>query len=117
MDLAKYLIRAGQAACGTREHAAASLGHVLLMTEAHGRQVLADFERHYNAHRPHGPEISAPLTPPGSPGPHLRLAQRPEALRAALEDNLVSLELPQLPWLGLVNCAAGASAQPAGLSA
>ncbi|MED7828564.1 integrase core domain-containing protein, partial [Streptomyces chiangmaiensis] len=30
-----------------------ALDHVLLMNEAHARQVLADFERHYNTHRPH----------------------------------------------------------------
>ncbi|MET8437478.1 integrase core domain-containing protein [Streptomyces sp900116325] len=36
---------------GTVRHQA--LNHVLLMNQAHGQQVPADFERHYNAHRPH----------------------------------------------------------------
>ncbi|MGI5135476.1 hypothetical protein [Streptomyces sp. CA-106110] len=39
------------------------------MNEAHARQVLADFERHYNTHRPHRARDQSPLTPPGSPPP------------------------------------------------
>ncbi|MFF3933097.1 integrase core domain-containing protein [Streptomyces hirsutus] len=30
-----------------------ALNHVLVMNEAHARHVLADFQRHYNTHRPH----------------------------------------------------------------
>ncbi|MFK4272748.1 integrase core domain-containing protein [Streptomyces milbemycinicus] len=30
-----------------------ALDHVLIMNDAHARHVLADYERHYNQHRPH----------------------------------------------------------------
>ncbi|MEV6056973.1 integrase core domain-containing protein [Streptomyces sp. NPDC052107] len=46
-----------------------ALDHVLLMNEAHARQILADFERHYNTHRPHWARDQRPLTLPGSPPP------------------------------------------------
>ncbi|MFC0112179.1 integrase core domain-containing protein [Kibdelosporangium aridum] len=29
------------------------LDHILILGEAHARQVLAEYQRHYNAHRPH----------------------------------------------------------------
>ncbi|MER8091253.1 integrase core domain-containing protein, partial [Streptomyces sp. NPDC094048] len=46
-----------------------ALDHLLLMNEAHARQVLADFERHCNTHRPHRARNQRPLTPPGSQPP------------------------------------------------
>jgi transposase InsO family protein len=30
-----------------------ALDHVLIMNQAHARQVLASYQRHYNEHRPH----------------------------------------------------------------
>jgi putative transposase len=44
-----------------------ALDHVLLMNEAHARQVLADFERHYNAHRPHRARDQKPPHASGQP--------------------------------------------------
>ncbi|MER5917741.1 integrase core domain-containing protein [Streptomyces sp. NPDC001982] len=44
-----------------------ALDHVLLMNEAHARQVLADFERHYNAHRPHRARDQRPPHASGQP--------------------------------------------------
>ncbi|MEV6057043.1 integrase core domain-containing protein [Streptomyces sp. NPDC052107] len=44
-----------------------ALDHVLLMNEAHARQVLADFERHYNAHRPHQARDQKPPHASGPP--------------------------------------------------
>ncbi|MGW2937200.1 integrase core domain-containing protein, partial [Streptomyces sp. NPDC001156] len=44
-----------------------ALDHVLLMNEAHARQVLADFERHYNTHRPHRARDQRPPHASGQP--------------------------------------------------
>lgn len=44
-----------------------ALDHVLLMNEAHARQVLADFEQHYNAHRPHQARDQRPPHASGQP--------------------------------------------------
>jgi transposase InsO family protein len=44
-----------------------ALDHVLLMNEAHARQVLADFERHYNGHRPHRARDQRPPHASGQP--------------------------------------------------
>lgn len=44
-----------------------ALDHVLLMNEAHARQVLADFERHYNAHRHHRARDQSPPHASGQP--------------------------------------------------
>ncbi|MFD0213976.1 hypothetical protein ACFVH9_34040 [Streptomyces hirsutus] len=32
-----------------------ALDHVLIRGEAHARQVLAPYQKHHTAHRPHGP--------------------------------------------------------------
>ncbi|WP_406378654.1 integrase core domain-containing protein [Streptomyces sp. NBC_01618] len=44
-----------------------ALDHLLLMNEAHARQVLADFERHYNTHRPHRARDQRPFHASGPP--------------------------------------------------
>jgi hypothetical protein len=44
-----------------------ALDDVLLMNEAHARQVLADSERHYNAHRPHRARDQSPPHASGQP--------------------------------------------------
>jgi putative transposase len=44
-----------------------ALDHLLLMNEAHARQVLADFERHYNGHRPHRARDQRPPHASGQP--------------------------------------------------
>ncbi|MCX4902608.1 integrase core domain-containing protein [Streptomyces sp. NBC_00892] len=44
-----------------------ALDHLLLMNEAHARQVLADFERHYNTHRPHRARDQRPPHASGQP--------------------------------------------------
>ncbi|WP_369405348.1 integrase core domain-containing protein [Streptacidiphilus melanogenes] len=56
------------------------LDHVLVMNEAHARRVLAEYQDHYNAHRPHRsrdqrpPEAAhqQPDLPAGEPGKLLR---------------------------------------------
>ncbi|GAA3143455.1 integrase core domain-containing protein [Streptomyces rectiviolaceus] len=54
--------------------------HVLVMNEAHARRVPAEFQEHYNSHRPHrsrdqrppeAPE-APPVLPPGTPRKLLR---------------------------------------------
>jgi transposase InsO family protein len=55
-----------------------ALDHVLVMNKAHARRVLAEYEEHYNAHRPHRsrdqrpPEAREPALPTGAPGKLLR---------------------------------------------
>jgi putative transposase len=44
-----------------------ALDHVLLMNQAHARQILADFERHYNTHRPHRARDQRPPHASGQP--------------------------------------------------
>ncbi|MGW7419073.1 integrase core domain-containing protein [Streptomyces sp. NPDC054813] len=44
-----------------------ALDHVLLMNEAHARQVLADFEHRYNTHRPHRARDQRPPHSSGQP--------------------------------------------------
>lgn len=36
--------------------------HILITNEAHARQVLAAYQRHYNAHRPHRARHQLPLS-------------------------------------------------------
>ncbi|EKX60589.1 hypothetical protein STRIP9103_09345 [Streptomyces ipomoeae 91-03] len=46
------------------------------------------------------------VSDPGGPAP-LRLAQRPEELRAGIEDNLATLQLEQTPMMNLRRADAG----------
>jgi transposase InsO family protein len=41
------------------------LDHILILGEGHLRQVLAEFTRHYNEHRPHQSLRQEPPRPPG----------------------------------------------------
>lgn len=44
-----------------------ALGHVLVMNEAHARRVLAEFQEHYNSHRPHRSRGQRPAEAPEAP--------------------------------------------------
>ena len=43
------------------------LDHTLILGEAHARQVLAAYQRHYNAHRPHRARCQLPPQAHGQP--------------------------------------------------
>ncbi|MGW7005557.1 integrase core domain-containing protein [Streptomyces sp. NPDC054933] len=45
------------------------LDHVLILGEAHARHVLAEYQRHYNAHRPHRARSQLPPEAQGHPPP------------------------------------------------
>jgi transposase InsO family protein len=44
-----------------------ALDHVLVMNEAHARRVLAEYQEHYNAHRPHRSRDQRPPEAPEAP--------------------------------------------------
>ncbi|MCX4537640.1 integrase core domain-containing protein [Streptomyces sp. NBC_01669] len=44
-----------------------ALDHILIMNEAHARQVLAEYQEHYNCHRPHRSRDQRPPEAPGQP--------------------------------------------------
>lgn len=46
------------------------LDHVLIVNEAHARQVLATYQWHYNEHRPIGPATNYLRAPTSSPSPY-----------------------------------------------
>ncbi len=50
------------------------LDHILILGEAHTRQVLATYQRHYNAHRPHRARRQLPPQADGQPPPVLEPA-------------------------------------------
>ncbi|MFI0776349.1 integrase core domain-containing protein [Streptomyces sp. NPDC021212] len=52
------------------------LDHVLILGEAHARQVLATYQRRYNAHRPHRARRQLPPQADGHPPPVLEPASR-----------------------------------------
>ncbi|MET8537401.1 integrase core domain-containing protein [Streptomyces sp. NPDC005065] len=43
------------------------LDHILIMNEAHARQVLAEYQEHYNCHRPHRSRDQRPPEAPEQP--------------------------------------------------
>ncbi|WP_407700674.1 integrase core domain-containing protein [Streptomyces endophyticus] len=44
-----------------------ALDHVLVINEAHARRVLAEFQKHYNSHRPHRSRDQRPPEAPQAP--------------------------------------------------
>ncbi|WP_346166559.1 integrase core domain-containing protein [Streptomyces javensis] len=48
-----------------------ALDHVLIMNEAHARHVLANYEKHYNEHRPHQARNQLPPNAPEQPPRHM----------------------------------------------
>ncbi len=52
------------------------LDHMLILGEAHARQVLATYQRHYNAHRPHRARRQLLSQAHGHPPPVLEPASR-----------------------------------------
>lgn len=44
-----------------------ALDHILIMNEAHARQVLAEYQEHYNCHRPHRSRDQRPPEAPEQP--------------------------------------------------
>ncbi len=51
-----------------------ALDHILILGEAHARQVLTTYPRHYNAHRPHRARCQLPPQAHGQPPPILEPA-------------------------------------------
>ncbi|WP_432431124.1 integrase core domain-containing protein [Streptomyces hygroscopicus] len=50
--------------------------HILILDEAHARHVLAEYQRHYNAHRPHRARHQLPPRAHQQPPPVLKPASR-----------------------------------------
>ncbi|WP_167504677.1 integrase core domain-containing protein [Streptomyces malaysiensis] len=53
-----------------------ALDHILILDEAHARHVLAEYQRHYNAHRPHRARHQLPPQAHQQPPPVLKPASR-----------------------------------------
>ncbi|AEM85846.1 competence protein CoiA family protein [Streptomyces violaceusniger] len=53
-----------------------ALDHILILDEAHARQVLATYQRHYNAHRPHRARHQLPPQAHQQPPPDLKPTSR-----------------------------------------
>ncbi|MFD8386216.1 integrase core domain-containing protein [Streptomyces sp. NPDC059679] len=65
------------------------LDHILILGEAHARQVLAEYQRHYNTHRPHRARRQLPPQAHEQPPPALGPTSR-QALRTRILGGLIN---------------------------
>ncbi|MFC5673654.1 integrase core domain-containing protein [Streptomyces incanus] len=65
------------------------LDHVLILGEAHAGQVLAEYQKHYNAHRPHRSRNQLPPEAQEQPPPVPALAAR-RVLRTRVLGGVIS---------------------------
>ena len=67
-----------------------ALDHVLIMNEVHARQVLAEFQHHYNRHRPHQARNQRPPEaqdqPPAGHVPHPQTLLRTRVLGGVINE-------------------------------
>ncbi|MGW9022704.1 integrase core domain-containing protein [Streptomyces sp. NPDC055722] len=67
-----------------------ALDHVLIMNEAHARQVLAEYQHHYNRHRPHRARDQRPPEAQDQPavrhGPHTQRLLRTRVLGGVINE-------------------------------